>query len=250
MANNISSSYDNAIKVYSDYLPQLQAKYSNLLTQLSNEQTTAQGQQQQLFGTQKTQLTNDIAKRGLTASAGDQFFDTQQGALSSNQNVMSSDLLNKYAASRNEVVANQNEATMGISSAIAGLNTNKVSAVQAQQNWEKEQDAQKKAAKQAQKNWEKQYKAAKTKDERDYLLEIKKMNETSSKGNSTKDIMNSYLNNLSSAKANQNGVSSNGLRELIRDQAVNAGLDYNTANNLMMKYLPNGWEWGNGYTGK
>jgi len=133
----MANAYDEAIKVYQDYLPQLQAKYNNILTQLQNELTTAQGIQQGQFGTEKTNLTNAIAKRGLTAKAGSQFFDTEQAKLSGNQAIQSSDLLNKYASLRNETVASQNEDTMGIMASIAGLKKEKKTAKQAQKNWEK-----------------------------------------------------------------------------------------------------------------
>ncbi len=240
--NNVGSSYDEAIKVYTNYLPQLQAKYNTILTQLSAEQANAQAQQGQLFGTQKTSLTNDIAKRGLTATAGDSFFDSQQEALAWNQNIQANDLLNKYAALRNDVTASQTADVMGINSAIAALQTSKSEALQAQKNWEKEQERLKKAAKQAQKNWEKEYKNAKSQAERDYLLKVKELTKL---GSSQQDILDAYIDKLIDAYSKGAGdKTKKGVREMLRDQAIAAGLNKDIAQKYMDLYLPIGWEWG------
>jgi len=237
---SINSSYDTAIQTYTQLLPQLQGKYNALLTQLQNEQNTAQAQQTQQFGTEKTSLTANLAKRGITAKAGDQFFDTEQGKLSQNQGVQAQDLLNKYQSQRLGVTTAQTQDEAEIKQAIAGLNTERSNKLIDLKNADRTFKLQKEAQKFDEKKWKKEYKAARSDADRDYLLKLKELNKNS--GKDSQANLSGYLDDLRSAASGDLGFAPN-LRENIRDKAIAAGISKDVAQKYMEMYLPNGWEW-------
>lgn len=233
MAKN---AYDSAIKTYSDYLSTLSSKYNNLLSQLESEYGTSSAKLSANQGVQKTTLTNEIAKRGLTAAAGDTYFDTQQNALSSNQAVDTQDLLNKYQASRLATTNAQSEDVFNINSAIGDLKTKKQDAADAEKRWKKEMKLK-----------EKEYKLSKKNSADDLAYKYASLkNSSSSSSGSKQSILDTYVNNLNNAANGSYGKGdsvSKGLRERLRDQAIAAGLDEKTAQKYMDNYLPIGWEW-------
>ncbi len=242
--SSISSAYDKAVKVYSDYLPQLRAKYNNVLTQLTNELATSQAKQNQYFGSQQTQLTNDIAKRGLTAKPGDQFFDTQQSSLKGNQNIQSNDLLNKYAKLRNTAVTNENQGIMGINSSIANLNTQESAQRQAQNNWIDEQRLAKKRFKYTKKQgrisnnqWLRSFNQNKSNSDRSYGLSMSKYNLSSANKPTAKQEM---LKDIYGALSGVGNYAPH-IRELIA-KSYKGKIDNETIQKYIRKYMPNNWE--------
>jgi len=124
-SKTITKSYDDAISKYNEMLPALQAKYNSLLTQLESEKTTEVAAQDLRQGGEKTGLTNEIAKRGLTATAGDTNFDTQQGKLDANHGIEDNKLLNAYQSQKLGITGQQQEAEMTIQQALAALGIEK-----------------------------------------------------------------------------------------------------------------------------
>jgi len=238
MANNVSNSYDAAIQTYNNYLPQLQAKYNNAFTQLQNELSSSQAKQGQLFGVQKTGLTNDIAKKGLTASAGDSFYDSEQGKLSANQNVQSQDLLTKYAGLRNDILNSQNQDTLSVNAAIANLVKDKANYEQSQKNWEEEMKFNKKKEKQAQKNWEKEHKQKKNESDRDYQLRIKESSKKKNENQTTQDYQDMLMNDISAVASGSNNYAPYS-REMLSTKYK--GILPN-ADSIIWSMLPNNWE--------
>lgn len=234
----ISNAYDQGIAVYQNYLPQMTAKYNAVLTDLENKYNTETGKQNQTFGAERTTLTNSLAKRGLTASAGDQYFDTQHNALAGNQNVLSQDLLQKYASSRNDVLGQQVDATTDVMSKIAALQKDKQADLIDYKKWKKEYDRLKKQDKRAAKQWKKEFEQKKIDSAADRAYSYYSTNVSKNKDTSTPE--ESLIGDITAAVSGSGNYAPY-LRELIYNR-YKGKVSENTLQKYISQYMPNGWE--------